>query len=193
MDIWSIDKIQLFLAFFIPGFISIKTYSLLVPGERFDFTKQLAEVIGYSALNYAVFSWMLIPQISNCISNHTYLLIIVILVVLLIAPILWPIIILKILKWKWVKEHVISSISKPWDYVFGKKESYWAIVHLKDGRKIAGVYAAKSFSSSYPAKEQIYLEQVWMLSDEGKFERKVARSKGILIIGDEILAIELFK
>jgi len=34
MDIWSADKILLFVLFFIPGFISIKIYSLIIPQRR---------------------------------------------------------------------------------------------------------------------------------------------------------------
>jgi len=38
MDIWNADKLALFPIFFLPGFISIKIYDLLVPGEPRDFT-----------------------------------------------------------------------------------------------------------------------------------------------------------
>jgi len=41
MDIWQIDKLVLFLVFFIPGFISIRVYDSLVPSERRDLSKSL--------------------------------------------------------------------------------------------------------------------------------------------------------
>jgi len=34
MEIWEIDKLVLFIAFVIPGFISIKCYQLLFPGTE---------------------------------------------------------------------------------------------------------------------------------------------------------------
>ncbi len=37
MNIWEADKLVLFLIFFIPGFVSIKVYDLLIPGEQRDF------------------------------------------------------------------------------------------------------------------------------------------------------------
>jgi hypothetical protein len=33
MDIWNADKLTLLLVFFLPGFISIKVYDLMAPGE----------------------------------------------------------------------------------------------------------------------------------------------------------------
>jgi len=49
------NTLSLFLIFFIPGFISLKIYDLLVPGERRDFSKSAFDAIAYSALNFAVF------------------------------------------------------------------------------------------------------------------------------------------
>ena len=60
MNIWEADKLVLFLIFFIPGFVSIKVYDLLIPGEQRDFSKSILEVIGYSALNYGALSWFII-------------------------------------------------------------------------------------------------------------------------------------
>jgi Family of unknown function (DUF6338) len=54
MPDWTQDRLLLFLLFFVPGFISIKIYDLLVPSERRDFQSTLAEAIGYSAVNFAV-------------------------------------------------------------------------------------------------------------------------------------------
>ena len=57
---------------------------------------------------------------------------------------------------------------KPWDYVFSRRQAYWVIVHLRDGRKIGGRFDRKSFASSYPADEQIYIEEVWRLDEDGR-------------------------
>ena len=62
MDIWSAGKLALFLIFFLPGFISMKIYDLLVPGEPRDFTKSLLEAISYSTLNFAALFWLLTGQ-----------------------------------------------------------------------------------------------------------------------------------
>ena len=43
------------------------------------------------------------------------------------------------------------------------------IIHLKDGRRIGGRFDENSSASSFPAKEQIYIEEVWELDESGKF------------------------
>lgn len=192
-NIWETDKLLLFLAFFIPGFISLKIYNLLVSRSESDFTKLMFEVIGYSSLNYAALSPLIILIQSNSFySNHQVWYLFIVFIIIFIAPIIWPIIVFKLLSGQWLRKYLVHPILKPWDYVFGKKESYWIIVHLKDGRKIGGKYDTKSFASSFPADEQIYLEEVWELNKRGAFIKRVQETKGILILNSEIIAVEYF-
>ena len=59
------------------------------------------------------------------------------------------------------KKKAPHPIKMPWDFVFKQRQWYWVIVELKDGTKVGGKYAEHSFTSSYPAPEQIYLEEKW--------------------------------
>jgi len=193
MDIWQIDKLVLFLIFFIPGFISIKIYDLLIPGEKRDFSKSLFEVMGFSSINFAALSWLIILIHSkNFYIDHKLWYFLFLLLIFFIIPVLWPIVLLKVLSFPSIAKHVISPILKPWDYVFGKRERSWVIVHLRDGRRIGGKYDKKSFASSYPAEEQIYLEEIWELDDKGAFKKPVNRSNGIIILGKDISLVEFF-
>lgn len=194
MDIWQTDNLILFLLFFIPGFISIKIYYLLYPSEQKYFSAFLLEAIGYSSLNFAALSWLIIIINSgNFYNNYKVWYFIFLFLILFIMPLLWPIFFFKISDWDFVKKYIVSPIHKPWDYVFRKKEVFWVIIHLKDGRRIGGKYDRNSFSSSYPSKEQIYLEEVWKLDEADKFVEPIEGSKGIIVLGEEILAIEFFK
>ena len=60
MSIWAVDKLQLFIMFVIPGFISIKTYELLYPSQIRDSSKQVIDAITYSCVNYALLYWLII-------------------------------------------------------------------------------------------------------------------------------------
>jgi hypothetical protein len=60
---------------------------------------------------------------------------------------------------KIIQKNIPHPIGKPWDYVFSKKEKYWIIVTLKNGKKIGGKHSENSFSSSSPNENQIYLEE----------------------------------
>ena len=66
------------------------------------------------------------------------------------------------------------------------------IVHLRGGTRIGGRYDANSFVSSFPAREQIYLEEVWQLDEKMNFHKKIDKTKGMLILGEDVLMIEFF-
>lgn len=194
MDIWQIDRLILFLLFFIPGFISIKAYNLIYPSERNNISIFLLEAIGYSSLNFAALFWLvIIIHSGNFYNNYKIWYFIFLFLILFIIPLLWPVLFTMISGWGIVKKYIVSPIQKPWDYVFRKKEVFWIIIHLKDGRKIGGRYGRNSYSSSHPSKEQIYLEEVWKLDENANFLEPIKRSKGIIVLGEEILSIEFFK
>ncbi len=54
MDVFSTDKIFLFIAFVVPGFIAMKTYELLTPSRYIDSSKQIIDAITYSCINYSI-------------------------------------------------------------------------------------------------------------------------------------------
>ena len=174
MDIWQSDKLILFLLFVIPGFISLKFYELLIPNEYKDSSKQIIDAIAYSCINYAI---LLIPIIhietmrkNNEVNLFGYYLFYIF--VFIVAPIIW------VLIFKWLREkEFFQKIAphptlKPWDYVFQQRKPYWIKITLKNGQIVGGKYSINSFASSSPAKEQIYLEESWIINDRGGFERK---------------------
>ncbi|MGE5342569.1 MAG: DUF6338 family protein [Candidatus Omnitrophota bacterium] len=194
MDIWSEGKLILFIAFVIPGFISIKVYEMLYPGEFKDVGHYLLNAVTYSCLNYALLSPVLILiDINELYDNHPIEFGLMALSLLFIFPILWVI----ILGWLRSRKLFKSKLKLPdptaWDYIFRKRESYWIIIHLSDGNKIGGIYDSQSYTSGYPEEEQIYLEEVWELGENDEFLNAKERSKGILVSMKDIKAIEFLK
>ena len=193
MDIWNIDKLTLFLIFFLPGFISMKVYDLMVAGEPRDISKSVFEAIAYSTLNFGVLFWLIaIIQTDDFYHRHLILYSMSVAAIMVVVPACWPFLFLKLSTWRPVAKHFIHPIRKPWDYVFGKRKSFWIIVHLQNGQKVGGRFDTQSFASSDPADEQIYLEEVWVLDEAGRFLKQVERSRGIIIMKDEIRAVEFF-
>ncbi len=194
MDIWEQDKLILFIAFVIPGFVSLRAYELFFPSEKTESSKQIVEAITYSCINYALLSPLVVFFNSyNLRSSQGFIYYLTCLFVLFIAPVIW------VFLWKTIRTSrffqnvgVPHPTQKPWDYVFSKREPYWIIVTLKNGTKIAGSYDSKSFSSSAPADEQLYLEEAWKLNDDGGFERVRTSTKGIIILSSEMVSVELF-
>jgi hypothetical protein len=66
------------------------------------------------------------------------------------------------------------------------------IINLKNGEKIGGVYGPNSFASSFPRKEQVYLEQLWQVDKNGKFIQAMIQTNGVLVSIDEIKTIEFY-
>lgn len=194
MNIWEADKFLLFIAFVIPGFISIKTYELLFPSIQRDSSKQIVDAVAYSCINYALLIWPIMAvEESEWKDSHSNLYGVFYVFVLLVSPIVL------VLAWKFIRtsrffqRFVAHPTQKPWDYVFSKRESYWVKVSLKDGTKLGGKYAEKSFASSAPAEEQIYLEESWTVNDKGGLERPKNRTAGVIVLENEIAYIELMK
>lgn len=193
VDIWSADKLVLFIAFVVPGFVSIKTYELLSSGGAKEPASQIVDAVAYSSVNYALLLWPIFEVESHNVRETSptwYILFYVF--VLLVAPISWAALLCKLRETQFLQRSLPHPTARPWDYVFSQRTPHWVIVTLKDGKKIAGKFDSRSFASSAPSSEQLYLEETWVLNDAGGFERPRVGSAGILILSTEIASVELF-
>lgn len=194
MDIWDIDKLFLFIAFVVPGFISIKAYQLFFPGEKHKSSEQIVDAIAYSSINYAILFWAIIlVEDSKLRENYPSWYFLFYTFVLLIAPIIWVWLWAIIRKTDFLQNNAPHPTSKAWDFVFAQRKQYWVKVTLKNGEMIGGLFSTKSFASSAPAEEQIYLEEAWILNKEGGFERMKNDSAGVIILSSEISHMEFRK
>ncbi len=193
MDIWEADKLVLFIAFVIPGFVSLKTYELLFPSSVKETSALLVDAVAYSCVNYAILLWPIYSiehsgARESCLGGYlafyTF--------VLFIAPISW-VCALKVLRnTEFFRATLPHPTARPWEYVFGLRKPFWIIATLKDGKKIGGLYGFQSFASSAPAPEQLYLEETWELNADGGFERPRENTAGIMILADDVDTLEFF-
>lgn len=86
---------------------------------------------------------------------------------------------------------MLSSIPTSWDHVFLRftNTTIWVLVTLKDDTRVAGFWGPKSYASSDPNERDIYIEQVYRVTESGPWEL-IERSSGILIPVEEIRYIE---
>jgi hypothetical protein len=190
--VWNPTSLVLFLVFFIPGFISQKVYALLVSEPERNSSTVIINAMAYSSLTFAITSPLIWLLVTSPGAVKPAFAIVALLVVFAVIPVLLPVVWLQIRQLAFIRERTISPIKRPWDYVFTQPGGYWAVITFKNGSKIAGIYRDKSFSSWYPNPEQIYLEKVWNLNPDGSFDGEVPDSKGAIIMGEEILTVELF-
>lgn len=189
-DLLDVDKLQLLLIIVLPGFISIKIWGLINPTAVLKTADYLIDAICYSFFNFAGLFW-LIP-IANGLDNKTISALLFILI-LIVFPAVWPILLKIFLSAKWLRGKTLSPIPKAWDYFFGKCESCFMLLHLKNGKKIGGLYHRDSFASAYPESRDLYISELWSTDERGHFLSKIPGTKGMLISHDVVDYIELFR
>lgn len=116
MDIWDKSKILLFIIFVIPGFLSMKMYSILHPNSDIDTTKTIVEVVTYSCINYAIWFYPIyfIESSRYFCSPVTYYLFY--LAVLFISPILLTFFLVWMRTWRWLGRFLPHPTGRAWDY-----------------------------------------------------------------------------
>ncbi|GAA0733734.1 DUF6338 family protein [Clostridium oceanicum] len=194
MDIFNLDKMILFIILFIPGFISVKVWKLMVACENTKFKDYIFETVAYSCINFGVMFFFIRKAANpNFQKNYPSLFYIIVLFTLVIMPIIWPLIFKKILGLEFFQGRIIQPIPKAWDYFFSKGECCYVLIHLKNSQLIGGLYGGNSFVSAFPYKQDIYLEEVWKIDENGNFLNKIEYTKGVIIDKDSFNYIEIFK
>lgn len=193
MDIWETNKLALFVAFVIPGFVSLKSYELLFFTTAKDSANQLIDAIAYSCLNYAIlFPVIYYVNLYKINTEHPIWFAFFCFLIFFCAPVIWVCILRFIRQSTFLQRWLPHPIERPWDFIFAQKIPYWIIITMKDGKRLGGKYGPNSFTSSSPSKEQIYIEETWELNEDGGFERAKNTSAGTLIVSSDIESIEFF-
>lgn len=194
MDLWNVDKLILFLMFAIPGFLMLKAHAVLGQEPIADSSKQIIDAVAFSCINYALLAWpILVVEGSDLRTTWPKTYYVFYAFVLLVAPVFWA--------WLWhtlrttqfLQNRLPHPTARPWDFVFRQRKRYWVVVTFKDGKQVAGRYDSKSFSSAAPSAEQLFLEQAWVLNQDGGFERQRTNSAGLLVLGSELRTVEFFE
>lgn len=186
------NKLILAILFFIPGFISMKTYEIATLSTSKDFSKSIIEVISFSSLVYAIAAPVIMILIAQetLPSDNPWILGPFWLILLFLFPAVLSIFWVHARKWKWIRRYLPHPIGKAWDYIFSKNEQLYIIATLKSGKKIAGAYSTNSFASSGAHREQIYLEELWELDYNDNFVGAYLNTRGILVDAVSIESIE---
>lgn len=191
MEFFTSDNLALFIVLFLPGFISVKIYHQLVANEKYDFSKNLLEIVGISLFNLMFNSWLILINIEfGWIYQSSILFYISCLWIFIVAPSVYPFLVKELLEHKTIKRHFISNSKQPWDYHFCRRKANWVIVKLRSGELIGGYYGSQSRASVYPCAESLYIEQVWIMDEKKVFLKKRSRSAGMLILTNTIETVE---
>ena len=190
-DLLDVNNLGIFLILIFPGFISYKIWTLINPSLNLKISEIIYEIACYSISNLIFLLYFVIqlskPEICDILFYLYWI------IILFLGPILWPILLSKILNNKHIKKHILNITPNSWDYFFKMRNPCFILIHLKNEKLIGGLYAGKSFASSYPQPKDIYLREVWKIDPSGKFLNKINNSKGLYISYDQIAYVEFFE
>jgi hypothetical protein len=96
---------------------------------------------------------------------------------------------LELKKKEWQKSKTFITLPRAWDKVFSQDQCYWLFITLKDGTVFGGYYGSLSCAASYPHDNDLYVQDVWNISNGETYEKHVNR--GLLIERNNILHMEI--
>lgn len=178
LELLDFDRVNEIVILIVPGFVSLRVWTLINPTARLTLSHYVLDVVVYSVLNFAALSWLIV------IVEASALLIRVVtwVVVLVIAPAAWPLLLRALLQRKFLRRRIVHPIPLAWDHFFGKGRHCFVLVHLKNGNLIGGLYSQDSFASSYPERQEVYLSEVWRVDGRGRFQSRVEATRGCLSV-----------
>jgi hypothetical protein len=189
------DAFLVFL-FVVPGFVAAKVSDLLVPGDTRNWSESLVEVISLGAINFALFGPVLMAVARDAPARFSWWRYLVWIAFMLVTPTA-----LAVAWWRFRTRGAGTLIPHPlpkgWDHFFyadGSARSCRVVCHFKDGRRaVGGTFEGGSFASSYPAAEDLYIEQVWSLDEKCRFMEPIIGTMGMLVRREDCELIEFFE
>ncbi len=181
----------IFVGIIFPGFVALKTYSLFRPLSERKASDLIVEVSAYGLINF-VLSYGLLEYASQA-DTPALLRWFLVVCCFLIGPAL----IAWLFYWGQRRLSDIGILlrphSTPWDDFFSTNEPCWILVHLPDGKKVGGKFFEKSRASLHPKPGHLYIEELWKVSDDGRFIAPVSQSKGLILRPSDYSLVEFFK
>lgn len=88
----------------------------------------------------------------------------------------------------------IDRTPSAWDHAVKEKRGKYVRVHLKDGKgTIGGVYSLKSLGSINARRPDLFLEEAWLLDEDGNFTEPIPNSSGVWIAHDIMGYVEFLE
>lgn len=110
--------------------------------------------------------------------------------VLFVSPILLGIGTNLFRRWRKLRKWIPHPTPTAWDFFFRQSHECWVRCYLKNGDKIGGLFSAGSFAGLHPHPRDLYIREVWTLTEKGRFVGRVAGTMGALVSMDECTFVE---
>lgn len=170
----------------------MQVYRMIMPAHRIEWKGAILEGLFYGVVNLALLSplvyWLMSPGTGEA---SVILLWAAAAVVFVIAPAVWPLAFIFLIKRPLLRKYVQLPYPSAWDYFFARRTVCFVLIHLNNGQMVGGFYGPDSYATSFPNHGDIYLEAVYRVDETGTFVEPIESTQGLLISRDEYSYIEL--
>lgn len=88
----------------------------------------------------------------------------------------------------------IDRTPSAWDHAVKAKRGKYVRVNLKDGKgRIGGIYSQNSLGSINARRPDLFLEEAWLLDEDGNFTARIPNSSGVWIPHDTMGYVEFLE
>jgi hypothetical protein len=199
LEILSPENLALAIVFIVPGWVALEAYSVVVPAERRNFGEELIRVVAVSLLNFLLFFVVLplgLQRVPNSLGEIGLLGSLRLFMVLVLTPALLAVGVYYIRSISFISRFVVQPEPTAWDYYFREDREVLVIFYLREeaGSGILGGYfGSLSRASPYPGVQQVYIEELWDLGEDGSFLSPKEQSSGAIISYNDCAFVEFFE
>ena len=194
------EVLALLLFFLVPGFVLIRVFDELHPGRRQGSGNVIIDSVLGSLPILAIwfFPALFLFQLGPRLPYWLYYLLLFIFILLGIfaTPLILAYIFHRLELRGTLKKIGTQPSSTPSERLFSNREGkyYYVRFHLKEGRVLGGYCGENSFAAGDSPKEQeIYVEEVWRLDENGRFVERVEGTAGVMLNREDCETIEFFE
>lgn len=186
----SPEAVILLLYVVVPGYVVVKVYDLLAPGERRSVGEAIIDILAWSFMLMLLWFWPFAAmyEYSDLLSTWFRYLILFVLTILavFVTPLLAAYLLYRVRHRGFLRGGAKGSSTPAsptsWDWFFSENASnYYVRFHLKTGEKLGGYYGENSFATSFPNKQEVYIEEEWHLDEDGQFSEPIEGTKGAFV------------
>jgi uncharacterized protein DUF6338 len=195
----TFSQILILVAFIIPGFVLVRVKRLSFPSAEESFQTTLLDSLALTCIVHGLASpawyWC---YVSGIPTKRPVVFGFVVFAILFGIPVLLGLIYSLLVasgSARWLRGflNIPEPLQTAWDYYFRQKPGCWVRVILKSGQVIAGLFGPSSFASSFPGKQDLYLEKLLSLDEDGMVTGWADYSAGALVKMEEVERLEFFE
>jgi hypothetical protein len=190
------EVLILLLFLLVPGFVFIRVIDTLHPGRRATMGHQIIDVGFWSVAILAVWFLpaVLLFRYGPGLSYGLYPLLLFILIVggIFVTPILLAYILHRLELRGTLEKLGTKPSPTPSEWLFSHEagKHFYVRFHRKEGKDLGGYFGENSFATSSPNGQEIYVEEVWRLDEDGRFVERVEETQGAIVNREDCTLIE---